>query len=185
MLPMMGKKFAQLVKIGEAIKDGLKTRKIVRAYRRSCNIKYRLPHKSILQLSIQNHEKGEEEATLRNMTDIVSAHTKSLQRLDCHMNCIFDQDEQSIIDFHDAFENNEQDSSTYSHERVTDDTSIKEANEEPKVEASIPLSKLPIPPPPFPQQTKKKHGDEKMAKYLDMLKQVTLSISFIEAFKEM
>ncbi|MCD7463164.1 hypothetical protein HAX54_050080 [Datura stramonium] len=60
--------------------------------------------------------------------------------------------------------------------KVINETSIEEMNEELKVEASIPLPKLPIPLPLFPQQVKKKCDDERMAKYLDMLKQVSLDI---------
>ncbi|MCD9638315.1 hypothetical protein HAX54_022201 [Datura stramonium] len=107
------------------------------------------------------------------------------------MRHILDQDEQSIIDFYDAFENNEEDSSTYCltvttrSGKVTDDASIKEVNEEPKVESSAPLLKLPIPPPSFPQWMKKTHKYERMVKYLDMLKKVMLSILFIEDFNEM
>ncbi|MCD9638696.1 hypothetical protein HAX54_022820 [Datura stramonium] len=119
----------------------------------------------MLNRVLQNQE--EEEATLRNKTNVVSAHKESFQS-NCHMSRIFDQDKQSTINFDDSLESNEEESFGYrleittrsgkvlhtrsdipmeeeinfkeelcsniglAHEKVIDDTSIKEVDEKPK-----------------------------------------------------
>ncbi|XP_019251108.1 PREDICTED: uncharacterized protein LOC109230024 [Nicotiana attenuata] len=56
----------------------------------------------------------------------------------------------------------------------------EEVKETPKT-----LSPIPRPPPPFPQRLARKVNDSKLEKFYDILKQLSVNIPFVEAFKEM
>ncbi|XP_070013717.1 uncharacterized protein [Nicotiana sylvestris] len=52
-------------------------------------------------------------------------------------------------------------------------------------ETSKTLPPIPRPPPPFPQRRARKVDDNKLEKFYDILKQLSVNIPFVEAFQEM
>ncbi|PHT24573.1 hypothetical protein CQW23_35718 [Capsicum baccatum] len=44
---------------------------------------------------------------------------------------------------------------------------------------------IPYPPPPFPQRLKKIADDTKFSKFMNMLKQLTINVSLVEALEQM
>ncbi|XP_070056989.1 uncharacterized protein LOC142167255 [Nicotiana tabacum] len=56
---------------------------------------------------------------------------------------------------------------------------------EKSIEAPITQAPIPRPPPPFPQRLARKVDDSKIEKFYDILKQLSVNISFVEAFQEM
>ncbi|XP_070042760.1 uncharacterized protein [Nicotiana tomentosiformis] len=53
------------------------------------------------------------------------------------------------------------------------------------IEAPNTLAPIPRPPPAFPQRLDRKVDDSKLEKFYDILKQLLVNISFVEAFQEM
>ncbi|KAK4737632.1 hypothetical protein R3W88_001329 [Solanum pinnatisectum] len=54
---------------------------------------------------------------------------------------------------------------------------------EKEVEGNMPLQQIPRPPPPFPQRLKKKAEDGKFAKFITMMKQLSVNIPLVEALE--
>ncbi|XP_049372562.1 uncharacterized protein LOC125837502 [Solanum verrucosum] len=57
--------------------------------------------------------------------------------------------------------------------------------EKKEVEGTLPLQKIPRPPPLFPQKLKKKAEDGKFAKFITMLRLLSVNIPLMEAFEQM
>ncbi|XP_049406100.1 uncharacterized protein LOC125869688 [Solanum stenotomum] len=57
--------------------------------------------------------------------------------------------------------------------------------EKKEVEGNLPLQKILRPPPPFPQKLKKKAEDGKFAKFITMLRLLSVNIPLMEAFEQM
>ncbi|XP_070015438.1 uncharacterized protein [Nicotiana sylvestris] len=74
-------------------------------------------------------------------------------------------------------------------EKVLEEVKIQEVNwEEVKEEVkeiAKTLAPIPRPPPPFPQRLARKVDDNKLKKFYDILKQLSVNIPFVEAFQEM
>ncbi|XP_015164447.1 uncharacterized protein [Solanum tuberosum] len=56
---------------------------------------------------------------------------------------------------------------------------------EKEVERTLPLQQIPRPPHPFPQRLKKKVEDRKFAKFISMLRQLSVNIPLVEALEQM
>ncbi|XP_049382867.1 uncharacterized protein LOC125847252 [Solanum stenotomum] len=57
--------------------------------------------------------------------------------------------------------------------------------EEKEVEGTLPLQQIPRPPSPFPQRLKKKVEDGKFAKFITMLRQLSVNIPLMETLEQM
>ncbi|XP_075111700.1 uncharacterized protein LOC142181916 [Nicotiana tabacum] len=70
-------------------------------------------------------------------------------------------------------------------EKVTEELKGKEENREEVKETPKTLPPIPKPPPPFPQRLARKVDDSKLKIFYDIIKQLSVNISFVEVFKEM
>nr|XP_009803928.1 PREDICTED: uncharacterized protein LOC104249248 [Nicotiana sylvestris] len=74
-------------------------------------------------------------------------------------------------------------------ERVPEKEKVQEVNQEGVKEKEKETSKapppIPRPPPPFPQRLIRRVDDNKLEKFYDILKQLSVNIPFLEAFQEM
>ncbi|XP_070009169.1 uncharacterized protein [Nicotiana sylvestris] len=82
-----------------------------------------------------------------------------------------------------------EDPSVVEVEKVPEELKVQQENREEVKERVKEMPKtpppIPRPPPPFPQILARKVDDRKLKKFYDILKQLSVNISFVEAFQEM
>ncbi|XP_070002885.1 uncharacterized protein [Nicotiana sylvestris] len=146
---------------------------------------------SMLERVLQNHEKSN--TSMRNMTELVGSHTASIQKLEMQMRDLSrEQNPKKKGTLPSDIIANPKGSGGGPTSHVMTITTrsgkvLPEENEKMEKVKETPktLPPIPRPPPTFPQRLVKKVDDNKLKRFYDIIKQLSVNIPFVKAFQEM